>query len=59
MKYTVEYTDPTTGAKSPIDTITAPENYTADDYIRDCRENADPEWIAMIDAGEIDLVAAE
>lgn len=59
MKYTVEYTNPSTGAKAPVDTITAPKGYTADDYIRDCRENADPEWIAMIETGEINLVPVD
>lgn len=56
MKYTIEYTDPTTGATSPIDTIEAPKGYTAEQYIRDCEENADQEWIDMIHAGEITVV---
>ena len=33
-KYEVNYTDATTGAKSPIDVIEAADNYTADDYIK-------------------------
>ena len=59
MKYTVEFTDAKTGAISPIDTITAPDGYTADDYIRDCRENADPEWIEMIESGTVTLTEIE
>lgn len=56
MKYTIEYTDPTTGATSPIDTVEAPEGYTAEQYIKDCEANADPEWIDMIHEGKITVV---
>ena len=58
-RYTVEYTDPSTGATSPIDTITAPEGYTAEDYIRDCVGNADDAWNEMLAAGTVELVAEE
>lgn len=56
IRYTVEYTDPSTGATSPVDTITAPEGYTAADYIRDCKANADDAWNEMLEAGSIDLI---
>lgn len=55
-EWTVWYTDPETGASSPIDTITAPEDYTAADYIRDCAGNADDAWNEMLEAGSIDLI---
>lgn len=54
--FTVLYTDPDTGACSPIDTITAPEDYTAADYIRDCKANADDSWNEMLAAGSVDLI---
>ena len=59
MKYEVNFTDNQTGATSPIDVITAPEGYTADDYVRDCKENADPEWCEMLDNGTITLIEVE
>ena len=55
-QYQVDYTDSRMGATSPIDTITAPEGYTAADYIRDCNENADPEWCEMLKAGSVQLI---
>lgn len=58
-RYVVEYTDPTTGATSPIDTIDAPEGYTAEDYLRDCRDNADQDYIDMLEAGEVRLDMVE
>lgn len=59
MKYQVNYTDPTTGANSPIDTITARAGYTAEDYIRDCDENADSDWCEMLHRGEVSLELIE
>jgi len=59
MKYQINYTDPTTGATSPIDTVDAYEGYTAEDYIRDCRENADEDWIEMLDAGTVSVELIE
>ena len=58
-RYEVNYKDPVTGAISPIDTITAPDDYTAADYVKDCRENADTDYADMIAAGEIILVAID
>lgn len=54
--YTVEYTDPETGATSPIDIIRATGEYTAENYIDDCNENADQEYCEMLNRGEIKLV---
>lgn len=54
-KYQVDLTDNNSGATSAIDTITAADNYTAEDYLRDCKENADAEWCEMLANGEITL----
>ena len=55
-KYEVNFTDNNTGATSAIDTITAADNYTAADYIKDCNNNADSEWCEMLANGKITLV---
>ena len=58
-RYVVWMTD-ANGATSPIDTIDAPEGYTATDYYWDCDANAPDEWIAMLDAAvEITLEEVE
>lgn len=54
-RYQIEYTD-ANGATSPIDTVTAPAGYTADDYIRNCQENAEPEWCEMLEHGTVSVV---
>lgn len=58
-QYEVNYTDRTTGATSAIDTITAPNNYTAADYIRECEENGDPDYVKMLHDGIITLIEVE
>ena len=55
QKYQVEYTDPDTGATSPIDTVRAKPCYTAEEYIDACRRNADPEWCEMLLRGTVTL----
>lgn len=55
MKYQVNFLDRRNGAESPIDTITAPEGYTAEQYVEDCESNANQEWIDMLHAGEVSL----
>lgn len=55
-KYEVNYTDATMGVTSAIDTITAPNDYTAADYVRDCEENGDAEFVEMLHVGIITLV---
>lgn len=54
-KYEINFTDNNTGATSAIDTITAADNYTADDYIKDCNNNADADYIEMLKNGTITL----
>lgn len=39
-----------------IDVIDAPENYTAEDYIRCCEEGCDPSFVEKIHTGKISLV---
>lgn len=55
MKFEVCFTDKVTGATSPIDIITAAENYTAADYVKDCADYGDSEFYEMITDGEIKL----
>lgn len=59
MKYVVYLKDWQRGATSGVDLIEAPENYTAEDYIRDCKKNADPEWIEMLETGEVTVYCVE
>lgn len=54
-EYVVQYTDPDTGAESPIDLIVAPDGYTAEEYVRDCAENASDEWNQMLQRGSVRL----
>lgn len=58
-KYIVNFTNSTIGATSPIDNITAADNYTAADYIRDCKDNADLDYITMLDGGVVTLEAID
>lgn len=57
-KYEVDYTD-ASGATTAIDTITAPAGYTAADYVKDCENNADRDYIEMLHAGQITLIEIE
>jgi len=59
VKYEVDFTDSRTGATSPIDTVVAPEGYTAEQYLNDCRENGDQAWIDMLEQGTVKLVAID
>lgn len=46
------------GVTSAVDSIVAPEGYSAKDYVRDCNENGDDEWnemLSMVD--EVILIA--
>lgn len=52
-EYVVEYTDPETGSTSPID------NFTAEQYIKDCDKNADDEWCKMLHSGTVELVEVD
>lgn len=54
-KYEVNYTDHETGATSPIETVVRPSNYTAEQYIRECLDNADDDWNAMLARGTVTI----
>lgn len=54
-RYEVTFTDEN-GATSAIDTIFAQDGYTADDYVKDCEENADLEWVDMLRTGTVTLI---
>lgn len=56
-KYEVNYYDCNTGATSPVDVITVSDNYTVDDYIRDCNEYMDEPWDT--ENGEITFIEIE
>lgn len=55
MKYEVSIRYHINGATSEIDTVDAPAGYTAEQYLADCRENADEEWNALLDQGDVFL----
>lgn len=56
MKYEVSIRYHINGATSAIDTVEAEAGYTADQYLADCRENADEEWNALLAQGDVFLV---
>lgn len=58
-QYQVNFRDYNNGATSAIDVITAPDGYTAEQYIADCRANADDEWNEMLANGEVTLLEVE
>lgn len=58
-KYVVEYTDAETGATSPIDNFEEKDGYTAEQYIKDCDDNADEDWCKMLHEGTVELVEVD
>lgn len=42
----------------PIDTVYAEEDYTAEDYIRDCEENADEGYCNILRSGTVTIEEA-
>ena len=58
-KYEVNFTDNRNGATSSIDNIETADNYTAEQYIADCKENADDDWNEMLANGTVKLVEVE
>ena len=55
VKYEVDYTDPETGATSPIDTIYAAAGYTAEQYVEACECYAYAEYCEMLKRGTVTL----
>ena len=56
MKYEVNIKYHVNGATSAIDTVEAEAGYTADQYLADCRENADEDWNGLLAQGDVFLV---
>ncbi len=54
-RYQVDFKDDVTGATSAIDTVVKPDGYTADQYIKDCKEYADDEWNDMLTRGTVTI----
>ena len=53
-RYEINFTDHRNGATSTIDNIERDsDDYTADDYMRECAGNADKEWCDMLSHGDI------
>lgn len=57
MKYQINFTD-RNGVTSAIDTVEGPA-FTAEEYIEGCRENADQEWIDMLESGTVTVERIE
>lgn len=55
VQYVVYFHDYENGATSPIDTIEETIDYTAEDYIDECKMNDYDGWTEMFDHGEITL----
>ena len=54
-RYEVNLRDYETGATSPIEVIEAADDYTAEQYIKDCERCADQDYIDMLNTGEVIL----
>lgn len=54
-RFQVDFLDYNNGATSPIDTVTAPDDYTAEQYVKDCEANAEPDWVEMLHNGQVTL----
>ena len=54
-KYTVNAIDKETGAVSPIDNIAVEDNYTVEDYIRECSDNWDADQMELFDKCDIEF----
>ena len=57
MMYEVNYTDPETGATSPIDMVVSDDDYTVEQYIKDCEVYGEQEWVDMLHKGLVELKA--
>lgn len=54
-RYQVNLREYATNATLPIDNVFKRDDYTAEDYIKDCKENADIIFIKMLEVGEVSL----
>lgn len=55
MRCQVNLKEYATNAISPIDNIEASDDYTAEDYVKDCENNADEDWCEMLKTGTVTL----
>lgn len=55
MWYKIMYTDLQHGFITEIDRVCGPVGYTAEDYIRDCKEQSTQEWNDMLSNGKISV----
>ena len=53
MTYKIIFNDFEGGDDVVLDIINGPIGYTAQDYIRDCKEQMSPEWNDMLDHGTV------
>ena len=53
MTYKIIWKDFEKGDDVVLDIINGPIGYTAQDYIRDCREQMSPRWNDMLDHGTV------
>ena len=57
MLYKIIWKDFEKGDDVVLDIINGPVGYTAQDYIRDCKEQMSPEWNDMLDHGTVRVCA--
>ena len=53
MTYKIIFNDFEDGDDVVLDIINGPVGYTAQDYIRDCKEQMSPEWNDMLRHGTV------
>lgn len=53
MKYQINFTDHRTGATIAIDLVEREEQYTSEQYIKECSENAADAWNEMLTYGTV------
>ena len=57
MTYKIIFNDFEDGDDVVLDIINGPVGYTAQDYIRDCKEQMSPEWNDMLRHGTVRVCA--
>lgn len=57
MTYKIIFRDFASDNDDVIDIINGPVGYTAQDYIRDCKEQMSPEWNDMLRRGTVRVCA--
>ena len=57
MTYKIIFRDFASDEDNVLDIINGPVGYTAQDYIRDCKEQMSPEWNCMLRHGTVRVCA--